>query len=52
MDVDYAALPDELFDPEGRVCVFLDGGAQFQDDARFTRSGGGAQKVFSESFIT
>ena len=39
--VDYSALPDELFDAAGRVCVFIDGGAQHQDDVRFTRSGGG-----------
>ena len=39
--VDFGALPVELFDDAGRVCVFIDGGAQYQDDARFTRSGGG-----------
>ena len=29
-------------DAARRVCVFIDGGAQHQDDARFARSGGGA----------
>ena len=35
-------LPDELFDRQGRVYVFTDGGAIHGSNARFTRCGGGA----------
>ena len=39
---DFGAQPDELCDDAVRVCVFIDGGVLHQDDARFTRSEGGA----------